>query len=209
MVLFGQAISDPIALLGKVEGAWGIAAALVGLSLATLTTNLAANVVAPANAAVSVAPGRFTFISGALLTSVAGAAVKPWRLIESTSTFYAWLVSRAGMGWLGLLALGCPVPTRLPHLLNSPTHPSLLPPPPPSLPTLSLPRQVGYSVVLGPIAGIMLADYYALRGRQLDLDALYRCREGQLGRMGAAGGGSWGLDLWVLQGLGWAGRAGS
>lgn len=36
------------------------------------------------------------------------------------------------------------------------------------------PAQIGYSVVLGPIAGIMLADYYVLRARQLDLDALYR-----------------------------------
>lgn len=92
VVLFGRAISDPIALLGQVEGVWGIAAALVGLSLATLTTNLAANVVAPANAAVAAAPGRFTFVGGAVLTSVLGALVKPWRLIESTSAFYSWLV---------------------------------------------------------------------------------------------------------------------
>ena len=49
VVLFGSAISDPIALLSKIEGVWGIAAALVGLVLATLTTNLAANVVAPSN----------------------------------------------------------------------------------------------------------------------------------------------------------------
>ena len=48
-MLFGSAISDPIALLSKIEGVWGIAAALVGLVLATLTTNLAANVVAPSN----------------------------------------------------------------------------------------------------------------------------------------------------------------
>lgn len=49
VVLFGSAISDPIALLSRIEGVWAIAAALVGLVLATLTTNLAANVVAPSN----------------------------------------------------------------------------------------------------------------------------------------------------------------
>jgi len=49
VVLFGTAVSDPIALLSRVEGVWGIAAALVGLVLATITTNLAANCVAPAN----------------------------------------------------------------------------------------------------------------------------------------------------------------
>lgn len=60
VVLYGSAISDPIALLSKVEGAWGIAAALVGLILATLTTNIAANVVAPANvsgAGLAAGPG--------------------------------------------------------------------------------------------------------------------------------------------------------
>ncbi|KAI7840330.1 hypothetical protein COHA_006112 [Chlorella ohadii] len=123
VVLFGTAVSDPIALLSRVEGVWGIAAALVGLVLATITTNLAANCVAPANAFVAAAPGRFTFEGGALLTSVLGLLVKPWRLIANTSNFFNWLV--------------------------------------------------GYSVVLGPIAGIMLFDYYCVRHRQLDLDALY------------------------------------
>ena len=91
-MLYGTAISDPIALLAKVEGVAGIALALVGLVAATLTTNLAANVVAPVNALLALAPGRFTFGSGALLTSVAGLLIQPWRLIDSTSSFFAWLV---------------------------------------------------------------------------------------------------------------------
>src|SRR5207244_7841705 len=33
---------------------------------------------------------------------------------------------------------------------------------------------VGYSALLGPIGGIMIADYYVLRRRQLHLGALYR-----------------------------------
>jgi NCS1 family nucleobase:cation symporter-1 len=32
---------------------------------------------------------------------------------------------------------------------------------------------VGYSSLLGPIAGIMIADYFVLRGRSLDLEGLY------------------------------------
>lgn len=46
-----------------------------------------------------------------------------------------------------------------------------LPRPPPS--TFVSTLQVGYSVVLGPITGILVADYYFLRRCQLDLDALY------------------------------------
>jgi NCS1 family nucleobase:cation symporter-1 len=32
---------------------------------------------------------------------------------------------------------------------------------------------VGYSALLGPIAGILIADYFVLRRTHLDLDALY------------------------------------
>jgi NCS1 family nucleobase:cation symporter-1 len=33
---------------------------------------------------------------------------------------------------------------------------------------------VGYSALLGPIAGVMIADYFVLRKRHLNVDALYR-----------------------------------
>lgn len=35
---------------------------------------------------------------------------------------------------------------------------------------------VGYSALLGPIGGILLADYFLLRGTDLDLEALYQRR---------------------------------
>jgi len=36
----------------------------------------------------------------------------------------------------------------------------------------------GYSALLGPIAGIMIADYFLVRKRTLDVDALYQSGEG-------------------------------
>ena len=33
---------------------------------------------------------------------------------------------------------------------------------------------VGYSALLGPVAGIMVADYFLIRGTRLDLESLYR-----------------------------------
>jgi NCS1 family nucleobase:cation symporter-1 len=33
---------------------------------------------------------------------------------------------------------------------------------------------IGYSALLGPIVGILIVDYFLLRGRELDLDDLYR-----------------------------------
>jgi NCS1 family nucleobase:cation symporter-1 len=37
---------------------------------------------------------------------------------------------------------------------------------------------IGYSALLGPVIGIILVDYYLVRGRVLDVDDLYR-RHGQ------------------------------
>jgi NCS1 family nucleobase:cation symporter-1 len=33
---------------------------------------------------------------------------------------------------------------------------------------------LGYSAFLGPIIGIMIADYFLVKERKLDLDSLYR-----------------------------------
>lgn len=120
-MVFGETISDPIALLSKVEGVWGIAAALVGLTLATLTTNLAANIIAPVNALIALSPRTFTFGRAALLTSAAGVLIMPWRLISSTSSFYAWLVRCWCwlVGLAGLASSGCL------HRFDSPSHNAL------------------------------------------------------------------------------------
>lgn len=61
--------------------------------LATLTTNIAANVVAPANAVVNAAPSRVSFVVGGLITAAIGAAIMPWRLVASSSGFLNFLVA--------------------------------------------------------------------------------------------------------------------
>ncbi len=125
VIIFGQPIADPIALLGKLEGGVAVILALLALSVATLSTNLAANVVSTANALVNMAPRKITFRAGSMITAGLGIALFPWKLIESTQGFiFTWLV--------------------------------------------------GYSALLGPIAGILLADYYWVRKTELDLDGLYR-----------------------------------
>ena len=49
VVIFGEAIWDPVVLLSKLEHPLVILVSLFALLIATLTTNVAANVVAPAN----------------------------------------------------------------------------------------------------------------------------------------------------------------
>ena len=72
--------------------------AIIGISLATITTNIAANVVAPANALVNLSPSKFTFRRGALLTALLGIAFQPWRLLKSSESFvYTWLLGYSAL----------------------------------------------------------------------------------------------------------------
>ncbi|CAL5207318.1 unnamed protein product [Lathyrus oleraceus] len=106
-VIFGEVISSPIQLLGRIGGFSTSVLAIVGISLATITTNIAANVVAPANALVNLNPSWFTFRRGAFLTAILGIAFQPWRLLKSSESFvYTWLVGYSAlMGPIGGIVL--------------------------------------------------------------------------------------------------------
>jgi len=132
VLIFGEAIWDPVALLSKLESPLVILLSLFALLIATLTTNVAANVVAPANGFANLWPARITFAIGGLITGVIGVAIMPWRLLSDYGTYI--------FGWL-----------------------------------------VGYSGLLGPIAGIFIADYWLIRKTNLSLPDLYR-EDGIYGR---------------------------
>ncbi|WP_437285729.1 NCS1 family nucleobase:cation symporter-1 [Sorangium sp. So ce406] len=124
-IIFGELIWDPVKLLARIGGAFIMVLAMVGLSVATLSTNLAANVVSPANDFSNLSPHRISARAGGVITAILGAVILPWKLIESSKGYiFTWLV--------------------------------------------------GYSALLGPIGGILIADYFLLRRTRLDVDDLYR-----------------------------------
>jgi NCS1 family nucleobase:cation symporter-1 len=103
VVIFGAAIWDPVALLSKVENPFLVALALFALTVATLTTNVAANVVAPANGFANLAPRHMTFARGGVLTGIIGIVMMPWKLLEDYGTYiFGWLVGYSG--FLGPIA---------------------------------------------------------------------------------------------------------
>ena len=98
VAIFGEAVADPVVLLGKMGGGVSVVLSLLALSVATLSTNLAANVVSPANAVINLAPRRFGFRLGAMLTAGLGVAIFPWKLIESTSGYiFTWLIGYSAL----------------------------------------------------------------------------------------------------------------
>ncbi len=101
-VIFGEPIWDPVQLLSKLESPLVIVVSLFALLIATLTTNVAANVVAPANGFANLWPEKIDFARGGLITGVIGIAIMPWRLLENAERYISWLIAYSG--FLGPIA---------------------------------------------------------------------------------------------------------
>lgn len=99
--------------------------ALFGVGIATVSVNIAANVVSPANDFANLSPRHISFKTGGLITGLLGIFIMPWKLLSSAESYiFNWLI--------------------------------------------------GYSALLGPIAGIMVVDYWLVRKTELDVPDLYR-----------------------------------
>jgi NCS1 family nucleobase:cation symporter-1 len=137
VVVFGKAIWDPVELVARFGSPALSAVALLALAVATLSTNIAANVVSPANDFANLAPRHISFRTGGLIAAVLGIVMMPWKLYADPSGYiFTWLI--------------------------------------------------GYSALLGPIGGIMIADYFVYRRRKLNVAALYQL-DGEYGRFSAVG----------------------
>ncbi|WP_027234184.1 NCS1 family nucleobase:cation symporter-1 [Leisingera caerulea] len=147
VVIFGEAIWDPIQLSEKMGGL-SVIIALFALIVATLTTNLAANVVAPAHGFANLAPSKINLKRGGYITAGIGIAMFPWVLVNHI------------VGWL-----------------------------------------IAYSALLGPIAGVMLADYYLLRKTKLEVADLFKLHGIYSGRNGTNWAGVWALVIGILPNL--------
>jgi nucleobase:cation symporter-1, NCS1 family len=98
VLLYGEAIWNPIDLLSRLTAEYaspvlGLVALLM-LALATLSTNLAANVVAPANTFSNLAPRRIGFRLGGLIAGGLGIVIMPWRLLDM---YQLWLITYSGL----------------------------------------------------------------------------------------------------------------
>lgn len=125
MIIFGQALWDPVAVLSRLGHPLAVVLAMIALLTATLNVNVAANVVSPANDFSNISPRRISFRTGGLITCAMGIAMQPWKLLANYGTYI--------FGWL-----------------------------------------VGYSGFLGPIAGVLICDYFLVRKKILSVEDLYR-----------------------------------
>ena len=134
-IIYGSTEWDIVTIAGKFENKIIVSLAMLGIIISTLATNIAANIVSPANDFSNLSPKRINFKLGGYITGIIGIVIFPWKLVEDpTGYIYSWLI--------------------------------------------------GYSALLGPIGGIMIADYYFIRKQKLVVDELYNHK----GRYGYSNG---------------------
>jgi NCS1 family nucleobase:cation symporter-1 len=124
-IIYGQTEWDIVKLAGKFENKMMVSFAMIGIIISTLATNIAANIVSPANDFSNLSPKRINFRTGGYITGIVGVLIFPWKLIATPGGYiFTWLN--------------------------------------------------GYSALLGPIGGILIADYYFIRKKSLVADDLYK-----------------------------------
>jgi NCS1 family nucleobase:cation symporter-1 len=124
LVIYGIAIPNPVDLMARFDSVLVILFATAVIFAAQLTTNMAANVVSPANDFSNLNPRLISYVTGGLITALIGVVMMPWKLMSSMGAYiFTWLI--------------------------------------------------GYSGLMGAIAGILICDYWVLRRQRLDLAALF------------------------------------
>ena len=125
VIIFGEALWNPVDVLTRFDSHVVLITAMISLCIATLATNIAANVVSPANDFAHLAPRWISFRTGGYITGIVGVLMMPWKLVADPNGYiFTWLIA--------------------------------------------------YSALLGPIGGILIADYFVWRRGKLDLVGLYR-----------------------------------
>jgi NCS1 family nucleobase:cation symporter-1 len=103
IIVFGKPVWDPVQLVSMIGSpAVIIFGALIVLA-AQITTNMAANVVSPANDFSNLNPRKISYVTGGLITAVIGIVMMPWKLYSDAAAYiFTWLIGYSSlMGALG------------------------------------------------------------------------------------------------------------
>ena len=88
---------DPVHLIGHFSNPLIVGISMFTVVIATLSVNIAANVVSPANDFANAFPKLISFKTGGLITGILGVLMMPWRLLADPSGYiFSWLVGYSG-----------------------------------------------------------------------------------------------------------------
>ena len=97
-IIYGTTIWDPLILAGKFESKLLVSVAMIAVAISTLATNIAANIVSPANDFAHLAPKKISFRTGGYITGFIGILIFPWKLIADPGGYiFTWLVGYSSL----------------------------------------------------------------------------------------------------------------
>lgn len=97
-IVFGTTIWDPVILAGKFDSKLLVSLAMIAVAISTLATNIAANIVSPANDFANLSPSKIDFRKGGYITGIIGIMIFPWKLIaDPTGYIFTWLVGYSSL----------------------------------------------------------------------------------------------------------------
>jgi len=97
-IVFGTTIWDPVILAGKFDSKLLVSIAMIAVAISTLATNIAANIVSPANDFANLSPSKIDFRKGGYITGIIGIMIFPWKLIaDPTGYIFTWLVGYSSL----------------------------------------------------------------------------------------------------------------
>ena len=97
-IIYGQTEWDIVKLAGKFDSKLMVTFAMIGIIISTLATNIAANIVSPANDFAHLAPKRINFRTGGYITGIIGILIFPWKLIADPNGYiFTWLIAYSSL----------------------------------------------------------------------------------------------------------------
>ncbi|MDF3000287.1 MAG: pucI [Bacillota bacterium] len=97
-LVMGTAMFDPTAILPLIDNAFIKFLVSIGVILATITTNIAANVVAPANGFSNVSPKRISYKMGVTISCLLAVLYRPWWIFGGAGSYiFGWLNTYGGI----------------------------------------------------------------------------------------------------------------
>lgn len=124
IVIYGKSMWSPVDIISQFTNPIAMFIGFLGIIVASLSVNVAANIVSPANDFSNIAPKHISFKIGGLITGIIGILIMPWKLLADPSGYvYNWLDT--------------------------------------------------YSGILGPVAAIIICDYWLVKKTKISLKDLY------------------------------------
>jgi NCS1 family nucleobase:cation symporter-1 len=97
-IIYGHTEWDIVKLAGKFDSKIMVSFAMIGILISTLATNIAANIVSPANDFANLAPDKINFKIGGYITGVIGVLIFPWKLIADPNGYiFTWLIAYSSL----------------------------------------------------------------------------------------------------------------